>query len=143
MKMVSKWALPIQLIIVLYLIVSGNFFSWSPIVIACQLFAVGLASWARFSFQRGQFSIHAQPAEGKLLAVGPYRFIRHPMYSAALLLVWSSILGHLSLVNVLIGVFATIVAVIRIRTEEGFLRENFSDYSEYSKKTKRIIPFII
>jgi protein-S-isoprenylcysteine O-methyltransferase Ste14 len=143
LKLISKFALLVPILTVVYLVVSGNLFSSSPFVIAAQILAVALAIWARVSFQKGQFSIHAEPAEGTLLAAGPYRFVRHPMYAAALLLIWSSILGHLSVVNIVIGLIATGVAAVRIGTEEQFLRAQYTDYAEYERKTKRIVPFVI
>ncbi|MGA7836548.1 MAG: isoprenylcysteine carboxylmethyltransferase family protein [Ignavibacteriaceae bacterium] len=142
-KLISKYALLIIIVIILFLIISGNFFTSSPFVIAGQLLAVALNIWARISFQKGQFSINAEPKNATLLATGPYRFIRHPMYSAALLLIWSSILGHLSIINFVIGLISTGVSAIRIVTEERFLKAQYPDYAEYSQKTRRVIPFII
>ena len=65
------------------------------------------------------------------------------MYTFALLFVWTSILGHLFLVTVAIGLIVTGVIAIRIVFEEQFLRARYPDYTEYSRKTRRIIPFII
>jgi protein-S-isoprenylcysteine O-methyltransferase Ste14 len=143
MKSISKFALLILIVAIMYLLISGNLLSPSPFVIAAQLGAVLLGIWARRSFQAGQFSIHADPKEGQLLRTGPYQFIRHPMYAAALLLIWSSILGHASLINAVMGVIVTGVIVIRIATEEQFLRTRYPDYAEYSRKIRRIIPFTI
>ena len=142
-KLISKFALLILIVAVLYLLISGNLLSRSPLIITGQLLAVALGIWARRSFQGEQFSIHAEPVAGSLLLTGPYHFIRHPMYTFALLFVWTSILGHLSLITVAIGLIVTGVIAIRIVTEEQFLRARFPDYAEYSGKTKRIIPFII
>ena len=143
MKLISKFALLITILAILYFLISGNLFTSSPFVIATQLLAVALGIWVRRSFQGRQFSIHAEPAEGTLLFTGPYQVIRHPMYAAALLLVWSSILGHLSIINVVIGLIVTGVVAVRIVTEEQFLQARYPDYTEYSRKTKQIIPFII
>jgi protein-S-isoprenylcysteine O-methyltransferase Ste14 len=143
LKLIAKFALPILIVAILYLLISGNLLSSSPFVIAAQLVAVALSVWARRSFQAGQFSIFAEPKEGPLLSNGPYQFIRHPMYAAALLLIWASILGHLSIITVIIGLIVTISVAVRIVAEEQFLRERFPDYAEYSRKTKRIIPFVI
>ena len=143
LKLISKFALLILIIAILYLLISGNLFSRSPFIIAGQLLAIGLGIWARQSFQGEQFSIHAEPVAGSLLLIGPYRFIRHPMYAFALLFVWISILGHLSLVTVVIGLIVTGVIAIRIVTEEQFLRAHYPDYAEYSRQTRRVIPFII
>ena len=142
-KIISKIALPVLGVAILYLMFSGNFFSLSPFVIAGQLLAVALSVWARQSFQGGQFSIHAEPIEGPMLRTGPYQFIRHPMYAAALLLTWSSVLGHLSLVTVIIGFIVTCAIAIRIVTEDQFLLTHFPEYAEYSRTTKRVIPFLI
>jgi protein-S-isoprenylcysteine O-methyltransferase Ste14 len=142
-KLISKIALPILGVAILYLAFSGNFFSPSPFVIAGQLLAVALGVWARRNFQNGQFSIHAEPLAGTILQTGPYQLIRHPMYAAALLLIWSSIFGHLSLVTAIIGFIVTCVIAIRIVTEEQFLNTHFPEYAEYSRTTKRVIPFLI
>ncbi len=65
------------------------------------------------------------------------------MYAAALLLIWSSVFGHLSLVTAIIGFIVTFVIVIRIITEDQFLLTHFPEYAEYSRTTKRVIPFLI
>jgi protein-S-isoprenylcysteine O-methyltransferase Ste14 len=142
-KIISKIALPLLGIAILYLLLSGNFFSPSPFVIAGQLLAVALSVWARRNFQGGQFSIHAEPIDGPMLRTGPYQAIRHPMYASALLLIWSSVFGHLSLVTIIIGFVVTCVIAIRIVTEDQFLRLQFPEYAEYAHTTKRIIPFVI
>ena len=143
MKLISKFALLVLLVAILYLLISGNLLSWSPFVIAGQLLAIALSIWARKSFQGRQFSIHAEPVKGSLLSIGPYRFIRHPMYAAALLFVWASILGHLSLIPAVFGLIVTGVIAVRMVTEEQFLRVRYPDYAEYARKTKRIIPAVI
>ncbi len=142
LKTISKLALPITVVAILYLLFSGNLLSLSPVIITGQLLAVALSIWARRSFQGEQFSIHAEPSEGPLLSSGPYQFIRHPMYFAALLLIGSSILGHISIVTVAIGLIVATVVGVRIMIEEQFLLSRFPDYTEYSRTTKRIIPFI-
>ncbi|MEP6946638.1 MAG: methyltransferase [Acidobacteriota bacterium] len=142
-RTISKLALLITVVAILYLLFSGSLISPSPFIITGQLLAVALSIWARRSFQGGQFSIHAEPSEGPLLSSGPYRFIRHPMYAAALLLIWTSILGHLSLVTVVIGLIITAVIGVRLMTEDQLLLSRFPEYAEYSRTTKRIIPFII
>lgn len=143
MQLISQFALLIVMITILYLLISGNLLSLSPFVITAQFLAVALSVWARRSFQPDQFSIHAEPKEGQLLLRGPYQFIRHPMYAGALLLIWSGILGHISPVNLIIGVVITGVVAIRIVIEEQHLRTRYPDFAVYSHRTKRIIPLII
>lgn len=143
MKHISRFALLIVLAVLLYLLISGNLLAPSPFVIAPQLAALALSIWARLSFRSNQFSVHAEPRIGGLLAKGPYEYIRHPMYASALLLVWSGILSHLTLINLIIGALAIAVIAIRISVEEAYLRRRFPDYKKYAGKTRRLIPFII
>ena len=111
-------------------------------MIAGQVLAVLLAIWARRSFGAAQFSIHAAPAGGEVVSASPYHFIRHPMYAAALLLIWTTILGHLSPLHVGLGVVVTAVILIRIAAEETLLQASYPDYLAYTGQTKRIIPFL-
>lgn len=143
MKLISKFALLIVVLSLIYLIISGSLFSTSPFVIIIQLIAVGLSIWARRSFTSEQFSIHAEPGKGGLIEKGPYKYIRHPMYTSALLLIWSSVLGHFGYATVAVAILITFVTIVRMMTEEKLLREQFQEYKEYSERTKRVIPFLI
>lgn len=142
-KRMANLALPILLAALVYLLITGQLFSSSPFVITAQVVAIGLSVWARRSFGAGQFNITAEPKAGPLLSTGPYQWIRHPMYAAALLLLWSSILGHWSLIPALVGLLVTGALLMRIAVEEQFLRTHFPGYAAYAHKTKRIVPFII
>ena len=143
MNLISRFALPIVVLAILVLLVRNSLLSSSPFVIAAQLLAVALSVWARASFGTGQFRVTAEPSEGGLLNRGPYRIIRHPMYAAAMLFIWASILGHWSLVNAIIGLAVTGVTAIRIVKEEQVLRQRYPEYSEYSRNTKQVIPYLL
>ncbi|MFN8402916.1 MAG: isoprenylcysteine carboxylmethyltransferase family protein [Anaerolineales bacterium] len=142
MKLISKFFFPLFVLSILYLLLSKNLLSPSPLIIAIQVLALALGVWARRTFQAGQFSTHAEVKDGQLLVKGPYQVIRHPIYTTVLTLVWSSVAGHPSLTTVIISVFMTIVTIARISTEEEFLRTHYPAYEEYARKTKRIIPYI-
>ena len=142
MKIISKFALPISILAGLYLLLTGNLFSINLFLVA-QVLAIAMMPWARRSFQPGQFNIHAEPKEGQMISSGPYKYIRHPMYASALVIIWSGILGHFSYLNLVIGVIVTVVISIRIMIEEQYLRAHYPEYLDFSRKTKMIIPFII
>jgi protein-S-isoprenylcysteine O-methyltransferase Ste14 len=142
MKLISKVALPVVIVAIVYLLISGNLLSWSPFVIAAQLAAIAVSVWARRSLA-DEFSIHAEPKGGQLRSVGPYQFIRHPMYASALLLIWASILGHASPVTLAVGAIVTVIVAVRILAEEQLLRNQYPDYAAYAHRTKRIIPFVV
>jgi protein-S-isoprenylcysteine O-methyltransferase Ste14 len=142
LKAVSSIALLIVVIALVALAVGDSLFSPSPLLVLTQGVAVGLAVWARRSFPHGSFRATATPGGDRVIRKGPYRFIRHPMYSAALLLIWSGVATHLSAWATGVGVAATAVVLVRILIEERLLRERYTDYGDYVGTTKALIPFV-
>ncbi len=79
----------------------------------------------------------------KVIDTGLYGIVRHPMYSATLLLFLSMpiILG--SVYSFLIFLTYPFIIAKRIRDEEEFLEKELDGYREYKQKVKyRLIPFI-
>jgi protein-S-isoprenylcysteine O-methyltransferase Ste14 len=79
----------------------------------------------------------------KLVRRGPYRLVRHPMYTAAL----SISLGLACLIPswVFLSVFGIYLALILplISMEEEGLRKIYgAQYGAYQQKTKRLVPFV-
>ena len=124
------------------LLLQRDLFSSSLPVIIAQSAAIILVLMAKIVFGKQQFRFDAIPGNGPLVRRGPYRWLRHPMYASALLLVWASILGHWSILNAGIG-FVLLVAILwRISLEEQLLRCQYPEYSEYARHSKRLIPFV-
>lgn len=125
------------------LAVTRNLFVASPYVIAVQALAVALSVWARRSFPANTFRVAAAPGASAIIRRGPYRFVRHPMYSAALLFIWAAILSHLSVWTVTLGVVVTLVVSFRLVAEERLLRTRYAEYGDYARSTKALIPFVV
>lgn len=141
-KIIKDFAVVVVILGLLFLVVRGDFISLSPYVIAGQLLALAIIVSARVAFGKQELLVGADPGSGQLVNRGPYRFIRHPMYAGALLLLWVSIAGHWSLLNAIDGVIVLVVGLTRVLIEEELLRDHFSGYAEYSRHTKRLIPFV-
>jgi len=124
------------------LAVRGAFFSSQPVVIMAEVAAVALMVWARLAFGYRSFHAAADPTAGGLVTTGPYRFIRHPIYTAVCLFGWSGILAHWSLINVLLGALLFAGAVVRILCEERLIIEVYPEYRDYAQATKRMVPYI-
>ena len=125
-----------------WLLTTNSVFSSSPMVIAVQLLALALMTWARVSFGLRSFHLAATPTQGGLVTSGPYRFIRHPIYASVCLFVWVSALGHASVRSALLACLVTIGVAIRVATEETLVAKQYPEYLDYAKRTKRLIPFV-
>ncbi len=74
---------------------------------------------------------------------GLYSIVRHPMYSATVLLFLSMPLVLGSIYSFLIFLAYPFIIAKRIKNEEKFLEKELDGYSEYKQKVKyRLVPFI-
>lgn len=79
----------------------------------------------------------------KVIDTGLYGIVRHPMYSAAILLFLSMPLLLGSLISFIVFLIFPILMIVRIKNEEEVLSKELEGYEEYKKKVKyRLIPFI-
>ena len=117
-------------------------FSPSPFVIAVQAAAVGLMIWARVTFGRRSFHPGANPTAGGLVTSGPYHFIRHPIYTAACLFTWAGVVAHWSWTAAALGALVLLGAQVRIECEERLIIGDYPEYPEYSRTTKRMVPYL-
>ena len=79
----------------------------------------------------------------RVIDTGLYGIIRHPMYSATLLLFLSMPIVLGSLYSFFIFLAYPFIIAKRIKGEEEFLEKELTGYSEYKQKVKyRLIPFI-
>ena len=79
----------------------------------------------------------------KVIDTGLYGIVRHPMYSATLLLFLSMPIVLGSLYSFLIFLAYPFIIAKRIQYEEAFLEKELAGYSAYKQKVKyRLIPFV-
>ena len=110
------------------------------------IFAAGLAiRWYAIAHLGRFFTVNVAIAAGhRLIDTGPYRFVRHPSYTGALMAFLGLALclaNWASLVILLAPVF--LVFLRRMHVEEGALLQAFGDqYRDYMHRTKRLIPAV-
>lgn len=121
---------------------AGNLFSASPVVIVVQAGSLLLFVWARLTLRGRSFHVAANPTEGGLVTSGPYRHIRHPIYSAMSLVVVAGAAAHWSWGSVLLASLVLGCALLRILCEETLVTERYPEYRQYAANTWRMIPWL-
>jgi protein-S-isoprenylcysteine O-methyltransferase Ste14 len=94
---------------------------------------------------KSQFTRHVTVREGdEIVSSGPYRKLRHPLYTGLLLITLGMALFFTSLIAAVIGGVAVTWALMkRINYEEQLLIEKFGrDYEQWMEHRARLIPFI-
>ena len=143
LKQVSLGATAILVIAVVSLLLRRSLFARGLLPLGLQTAAAVLMLWARVTFGGRSFHAGANPTEGGLVMTGPYRFVRHPIYSAILLFVWAGVASHGTIISVLTAIVATAAVAVRIGAEEALVVELYPEYADYARHTKRIIPFVL
>jgi protein-S-isoprenylcysteine O-methyltransferase Ste14 len=79
----------------------------------------------------------------RLVIVGAYKYIRHPLYSSLLFLVWGVFFKALSIPGGILAAVATIFLITTARIEESENVQKFgAEYAAYVKTTRMFIPFL-
>ncbi len=104
----------------------------------------GLMGWALVSLGKSyQLGGSAPRANDKLVTVGPYQLVRHPMYTAALSisLGLAFLTQSLAFVSVFCAYLVLILLLVPVE-EEGLQRAYGEQYVIYQRKTRKIVPFV-
>ena len=100
--------------------------------------------WARATLA-GNWSADVVFKENhELVERGPYRYVRHPIYSGFILMAAGGILllGTATALAVLLGL--PVLLWLKLSQEEALLTRHFPDeYPRYKARVKALIPFII
>lgn len=90
-----------------------------------------------------EITAHPMPKEEySLMKEGMYKYIRHPIYFSALLLVAGGVLLFQSYISLIWVIVLFVWFNSKAKFEERFLERKFAEYHNYRLTTKMIIPFI-
>ena len=116
----------------------------SIIAIIFSIPIFSLALWALIVNNHFETTVRIQNDRGhKVCDTGPYKYVRHPSYLAAILgfIIIPFILG--SLLSLIPNILMSILFIIRTQFEDNTLQRELHGYKEYTKKTKyKLIPSI-
>ncbi len=124
--------------------------SWSRLDLPSSIRALGIGLavtglcglfWAFRHLGHNLLAISAPDAVPTLVTTGPYRWVRHPMYSswAVMLLGYGMLIASWAVTIVAAAVCAVVVR--RTKSEESGLIAQFGEaYKEYAARTGRFLP---
>lgn len=123
---------------------------WLPQLDAAEIagiviIVVGLAFavWARLHLKSNWSGVVTVKQDHQLIRSGPYRWVRHPIYSGVILAMAGASIENGRLRGIL-GVLLVFIGFwIKIRKEEHFMRQTFGeDYEVYCQSRGVLIPWL-
>jgi len=100
--------------------------------------------WARYTLAGNWSSDVTFKREHELIRTGPYRFVRHPIYTG-LLVMFAGTTLHIGQLRCLLGLLLVAIGFwIKLGQEERLLARHFPEaYPVYKRDVKALIPFVI
>jgi protein-S-isoprenylcysteine O-methyltransferase Ste14 len=115
---------------------------WTGVVLVAL--GLGFAVWARRVIGRNWSGIVTVKRDHELVRSGPYRWVRHPIYTGLLVAFVGSAIAR----GEWRGVLAVLIVFVsfwnKLRLEERWMIETFGDaYLRYREEVRALIPFVL
>jgi protein-S-isoprenylcysteine O-methyltransferase Ste14 len=108
------------------------------------LFGLLFSVWARAYLGRNWSGTVTVKENHELITSGPYRFVRHPIYTGLLLAFIGSAFARGDLAGVAAVLLVFVAFRRKLRTEERWMREQFGEaYEAYSRRVPALIPLLL
>ncbi len=148
----ARWAgIRVAIILIILLLLRSRVLGHSDLTrspwqqgvgLALFLSGLALAVWARVYLGRNWGMPMTEKADPELVTTGPYRRVRHPIYSGIMLATIGTAVAvslYWLVAVVLLGVYFVFSAFV----EERFMAGRFPDsYPQYKRSTRMLVPFI-
>ena len=126
---------------------SAHFFQPSAATYALGLIMVagglGISIWARRVLGRNWSGIVTVKQDHELIRTGPYRYVRHPIYTGLLLAILGTALIFGEWRGLIAFVIFTAAIMLKVRAEERFMDESFPEqYARYRAEVPALLPFL-
>jgi len=146
----SRWGLVLE-VIAYTLMLQSRFWAVSPELwrvlasLLCFVLAIGLSWTATRALGRKHLRFDAAiGAEHELVRSGPYRLVRHPIYTSMLCVLWG--IGFMAASPLLFVVATAVFLVgteIRVRIEDRLLAARFGEqFEQYRRSTSAYLPLL-
>jgi len=141
--LLSYGLVAIQLLCLGLIALSGPLFAANPALLLLEGAAGLLGLWAIGTMGVGNFNVTPDVKHlARLVTGGPYRHIRHPMYTALLMGSLSLVLDAFSFLRLALWLVLLVDLLVKLNYEEQLLSRDLEGYSTHLQRTKRLIPFL-
>ena len=125
------------------ILAQGHLLASSIPLLVLELMGVALGMWAILVMRIGHFNIRPEPVESApMVQRGPYRMLRHPMYTSVLCTTLALVADQPTAVGWSAWCLLVCVLVAKLLFEEKLLARTFPNYATYSAQTWRLIPYV-
>ena len=124
------------------LLLTGPLFA-APPWIWLELAGLGILTWAVFTMQPHRVSpLPDVRRDARLVTHGPYRWVRHPMYTGLLLAMLALVFDKWTIWRSAIWLILLANLLEKLSYEERLLAQRFPAYADYRRQTRKLLPFV-
>ncbi|MGB7190594.1 MAG: isoprenylcysteine carboxylmethyltransferase family protein [Acidobacteriaceae bacterium] len=118
--------------------------SWVLTGAVLTLLGILFAVWARITLGRNWSGVVAIKQDHELILRGPYRLVRHPIYTGFLLGLLGTALVY-GATRCFVGLLLCgLVFWLKLRIEEQFMMQQFGEqYAHYRQRVRALVPFVL
>jgi protein-S-isoprenylcysteine O-methyltransferase Ste14 len=117
--------------------------AWQYVGLVLTACGLGFTVWARRVLGTNWSATPSLKQDHELIQRGPYRMVRHPIYTGLLLAIFGSGLAGGLVWNLAVVGLAAVLLIVKLKAEEALLARQFPDaYRQYRQHSKALIPFL-
>ena len=133
----------IQILSIAYIVVTGPVVTENIFILAFEVFAVFIILWTLWTIKFDNFSLHSESLrKSRLVPKGPFIYVRHPVYTAFLILAVCWVVNYVNMLRLLVLLILVVSVLLAVNHYENILSRKLNDFGLYKQKTYRIIPFV-
>ena len=123
---------------------------WTPtpprewLAAAVVLLGLSVTLWARVALGRNWSASVTFKQDHELIERGPYRYVRHPIYTGILLMALGTAMLHAWVSAFVLCGIVLVGFWFKLRAEEQLLTRHFPEaYPRYRQRVRALIPFVL
>ena len=139
----STWLVAVQFAALIFIAATGPLLAGRTLCLAAEILGIALGVWAVGVMRIHQLRVTPDVApSASLVTGGPYRFVRHPMYLAVLIVALALLLDKFSWLRGIAWLALLADIIVKLNYEEELLSARFPGYADYRRRTKKLLPLV-